>query len=155
MSHHQLFSHFESQGTALMAKERFTSILKDPRVVVWIWGHEHLCTVFEQPHPEYGLYGRCFGHGGMPQSRSGTRNLPRAGEVIYADDNWVRSKASHHGGHLLPDCVILEGPNPYIKGEEEKFTPHGYAVLQLEGRGLMEQVLTPAGKVIYQRQLVA
>jgi len=154
MSHHQLFSHFESQGTALMAKERFTRILKDPRVVVWVWGHEHLCTVFEQPHPAYGLYGRCFGHGGMPHSRSKTRDLPRAGEAIYADDHWVRSKASQHGGHLLPDCVILEGPNPYIKGEEDKFAPHGYAVLQLEGKGLLEQVLTPSGKVIYQRQLV-
>jgi hypothetical protein len=49
MSHHQLFSHFESQGTALMANDRFTRILKDPRVVVWIWGgceelDEAFCT---------------------------------------------------------------------------------------------------------------
>ena len=46
-------------------------------------------------------------------------------------------------GHALPNVVVLEGPNPYIKDEEDKFTPHGYAVLNLDGPTLKEQVLDP------------
>lgn len=151
LSHHQLFSHFESQGVDLMAQERFTRILKDPRVVAWYCGHEHRCTIFEQKHSVYDLYGRCIGHGGMPQSRSKTRNLPQATDPIYSRDLWVRSSGQNKN---LPDCVVLEGPNQYIVGEQNKFTPHGYAVLLLDGHNLIEQVLTASGQVIYEKHLV-
>ena len=32
-----------------------------------------------------------------------------------------------------PSCLALDGPNPDIKGEEEKFVPHGYMTLELNG----------------------
>jgi hypothetical protein len=145
-----MFSHFDSQGTKLMANPRFVAVLKDPRVVAWYWGHEHPCIVYEDVHPEYKLHARCMGNGGMPHSRAETRHLPRAQQPEYAAAQWVRQSASAR----LPSCVVLEGPNPYIKGEEDKFVPHGYGVLKLEGTGLHEEVHSPDGKVVYARQLL-
>ena len=51
----------------------------------------------------------------------------------------------------LPAAVVLEGENPLIPGEAQKFTPHGYAVLVLDGPTLKEEVRDPFGHVIYDR----
>jgi Calcineurin-like phosphoesterase len=152
-SHHQLYSHFESQGTKLANHPEFGAILRSKRIFAWYWGHEHRCSIFEAPDRNYGILARCIGHSGMPQSRTRTRNLPRAGEPIYADAEWRRSPAQTVGGNLLSDVVVLEGRNEFITGEEDKFSPHGYAVLSFDGPHLEEQVLTPTGQVIYEKAL--
>ena len=51
--------------------------------------------------------------------------------------------------------MVLEGRNEFITNEEDKFTPHGYAVLTLDGPMLKEQVLDPTGQVIYEKQLAS
>ncbi|CAN5253552.1 hypothetical protein BH10PLA2_BH10PLA2_14220 [soil metagenome] len=152
-SHHQLYSHFESQGVKLWGHQRFGPILRSKRIFAWYWGHEHRCTIFEERDTSFGLYGRCIGHGGMPQSRKATRDLPRANEPAYLKAQWRRSSAQMNADNNLPSCVVLEGQNPFIVGEEEKFSPHGYAVLTLDGRQLREQVLDPHGEVIYDKIL--
>ena len=81
-------------------------------------------------------------------------DLPQAGEPVYNRAEWRRSAAQTKGGNLLPDVVVLEGPNEYIKDEEDKFSPHGYAVLNFDGPSLTEQVLNPKGQVIYEKKLV-
>jgi hypothetical protein len=152
-SHHQLYSHFEAQGSKLWGHPRFGAMLRSKRFFAWYWGHEHRCTIFEDRDSMFGLYARCIGHGGMPQSRKATRALPRSTEPLYAKAEWRRSPAQTKAGNLLPSCLVLEGPNAYIVGEEAKFSPHGYAVLTLDGPRLREQMLDPAGSVIYDKLL--
>lgn len=152
-SHHQLYSHFESQGDKLWGHPGFGAILRSKRIFAWYWGHEHRCTLFEAPDERFGLYGRCIGHGGMPQSRRATRGLSEAREPRYAKGEWRRSPAQKVDGNELPACVVLEGRNPYIKDEEEKFSPHGYAVLTLSGPRLTEQILDPTGQELYKQDL--
>ena len=48
-SHHQLYSHFESQGTKLWSHPGFGAILRSKRIFAWYWGHEHRCSIFEAP----------------------------------------------------------------------------------------------------------
>lgn len=153
-SHHQLYSHFEGQGTKLWQQPRFGAILRSGRVFAWYWGHEHRCSIFEAPDANFGILGRCVGHGGMPQPRSATRNLPRDPRGEFSRAEWKKSAACVREGNQLSDVVVLDGTNPLIPGEEDKFTPHGYAVLTLDGTHLIEEVRDPSGTVIYQRQLV-
>jgi hypothetical protein len=153
-SHHQLYSHFDDQGTKLFGHPGFGEILRSKRIFAWYWGHEHRCVLFEQPDANFGLYGRCIGHSGMPESRAPTHNQPRAREKIYEHAQWLRSAARTAEGNPLPSAVVLDGPNEFIPGEQDKFSPHGYAVLTLDGRRLKEQVLDATGHVIYEKQLV-
>ena len=112
-SHHQLYSHWESQGSKLWNHPGFGQILRSKRIFAWYWGHEHRCTVFEGPDANFGILARCIGHGGMPESRKDTRNLPRAGEPLYARAEWRRSAARDMAGNKLPNVAVLEGPNEY------------------------------------------
>jgi hypothetical protein len=154
-SHHQLYSHFESQGSKLFGHPGFGAILRSKRIFAWYWGHEHRCTIFEEPDQNFGLYARCIGHSGMPQSHTKTRNLPRATARPFERGDWRRSTAQIKEGNPLPSCVVLEGRNPYIKNEEDKFTPHGYAVLTLDGPVLKEQILDPTGVELYANALAS
>jgi hypothetical protein len=153
-SHHQLYSHFEKQGSKLWSHPEFNAVLRSGKIFAWYWGHEHRCSIFEGRDKNYGILARCIGNSGMPDSRDPTRNLPQAGEPVYNRAEWRRSKAQSKEGNLLPDVVVLEGPNEYIKDEEDKFSPHGYAVLNFDGPSLTEQVLNPKGQVIYEKKLV-
>jgi len=152
-SHHQLFSHWESQGTKLRAHPGFSAILASGRIFVWYWAHEHRCTLFEEREPSSGIWARCLGNSGMPQSRHKTKGLPRATEAKYSLGEWRRSGPKSVAGKPLPRCVVLEGENPYIPGEEAKFSPHSFAVLTLDGPNLREQVLDPDGTVLYDELL--
>ncbi len=153
-SHHQLFSQYESQGDKLWAEPAFADILKSHRVFAWYWGHEHRCCIYENPDPRSGILGRCLGHGGMPQSRSLTINLPRAAE--YKDADWRRVAAkTDDNGHAIPQALVLEGRNPYLGDEAEKFSPHGFGTLIFDGPGLVEQVRDCTGSVIYEKRLAS
>jgi hypothetical protein len=153
-SHHQLYSHFEGQGERLWEQPRFGDILRSRRVFAWYWGHEHRCSIFEAPDANFGILGRCIGHGGMPQGRSATKGLPRDTRPEFARADWRKSAAQVREGNQLSDVIVLEGENPLIPGEEHKFTPHGYAVLTLDREHLIEEVRDPSGHVIYDRVLV-
>lgn len=62
LSHHQLFSAYESQGPKLRAALR--GVLDAKRVNAWLWGHEHRLCRYQ---PFQGVTnGRCIGHGGVP-----------------------------------------------------------------------------------------
>lgn len=152
-SHHQLYSHFESQGKKLWAHPGFGEVLRSKRIYAWYWGHEHRCTLFESPDPTFGLWGRCIGHSGMPQSRDPTRQLPKAKGRHFERADWRRSVPQVRDGNALPSAVVLEGRNEDILGEEDKFTPHGYAVLTFDGPKLREQILNASGEVIYDKIL--
>jgi hypothetical protein len=152
-SHQQPYSHFETEGGPLRAHPIFGAILRSRRVFAWYWGHEHRCAIFDAADGAFGILGRCIGHGGMPQSRSATINLPRETGADFARAEWKRSAARVVDGIQLSDVAVLDGENPLIAGEEEKFAPHGYAVLTLDGPRLKEEVRDPSGQVIYERVL--
>lgn len=152
-SHHQLYSHWESQGRKLTGHSGFGEILRSKRIFAWYWGHEHRCSIFEEPDKEFGILARCIGHGGMPQPRGTTRYLPRVEEADFLRAVWRRSDAEEVAGNQLSSVVVLDGPNKFIPGEEDRFAPHGYAVLNLDGPRLVEQVMDAEGGVIYERTL--
>ena len=151
-SHQQLFSCFDQQGPKLRAHPGFAQILNSKRIFAWYWGHEHRCAIYQEPDAASGLLGRCIGHGSMPESRKKTRNLPKATGQHAGD--WRQAPALvTNGVRLAPPSLVLEGPNRYIKGEEDDFLPHGYAVLTLDGSHLIEQMLDADGAEIYKHQL--
>jgi calcineurin-like phosphoesterase family protein len=152
-SHHQLFSGYDSQGAKLRAHPGFARILDSGRIFAWYWGHEHRCAIYQEPDASSGLLGRCIGHGGMPQGRAKTRNLPKAVGQDKADWRQAPARVEANGARIAPPFLVLEGRNPHIPGEEDDFTPHGYAVLTLDGPHLVEQVMDTEGQVVYERVL--
>jgi hypothetical protein len=65
LSHHQYYSVYED------AYSRPAEQLKDffaGQDVVWIWGHEHRLSIYDNYSPDGNItcYGRCLGNGGMP-----------------------------------------------------------------------------------------
>ena len=62
LSHHQMFSAYEGDGSKLENKLR--PVLDAGRIRSWFWGHEHRCVCYK---PQHGIeYARLIGHGGIP-----------------------------------------------------------------------------------------
>ena len=145
-SHQQLFSRLGKQGPKLDAALRH---LLDARAIkAWYWGHEHQSVIYDA-HPRYGLLGRCLGNGGIPE--------PRKPEVIDAPAErsvgsvmWKRFAATSDS----PSCLALDGPNPDVIGEEDRFVPHGFMTLELNGPKLIERVLLASGQEILKNEIV-
>jgi hypothetical protein len=141
-SHHQPFSRLDKQGPELQAA--LADLFQKNAITAWYWGHEHDCIIYDK-HPKFGLLGRCIGHGGIP--------APRKAEVLDAPAvrrlngvAWKRLSASADA----PSSLALDGPNPLVKGEEEKFGPHGYLSLDFDGPNLIERVHLPDGTEIFE-----
>ncbi|RSL18359.1 calcineurin-like phosphoesterase family protein [Edaphobacter aggregans] len=79
LSHHQLFSAYESTGTVIGTKLR--PVLDTNRVRAWFWGHEHRCMLFDD-HQKVG-FARCIGHGGVPVYMSHKQNDPYPSPGAY------------------------------------------------------------------------
>jgi hypothetical protein len=62
LSHHQLFSAYESGNPELLLQ--LDPVLAKRRIKAWFWGHEHRCVVY-RPFNNV-EFGRCIGHGGIP-----------------------------------------------------------------------------------------
>jgi hypothetical protein len=129
-SHHQLFSQMEDQGPKLQVA--LADLLKKQRIQAWYWGHEHRLVIYD-PHPIWGLKGRCIGHGGFPAFRD---DLPDAHGDVY---QWLILPAQPH----VPQARLLDGPNFWITQAPEKFSPHGYVFLQFDGDTAWEIYRTP------------
>jgi hypothetical protein len=144
-SHQQLFSRLSDQGPKLQRALRH--LLESRAISAWYWGHEHQCLVYD-PHPRYGLVARCLGNGGIPEAREQiVKDAPvhaRAGAVC-----WKRLSATADS----PACVALDGPNPDIPETPEKFVPHGFMTLELDGPILRERVFLADGEEILSNQI--
>jgi len=140
-SHHQPYSLLDVQGPKLIAK--LEPYLKTKRIFAWYWGHEHHCVLYDE-HPVWALLGRCIGHGGFPYFRdAGLGSAP-------SKPTWVRLNSKN----LVPGGAVLDGQNPYIRGHETEYGPHGYAVLEFDGPWLKECIVDCEGSTIRSRQLV-
>lgn len=144
-SHQQPFSRFDAQGPKLLAA--LHDLLKAKAIAAWYWGHEHDCILYDS-HPEFGFSGRCAGNGGVPS--------PRREEIMNAPSERVVDAVSWKRFLQTADCpslLILDGDNPYISGEERRFSPHGYMTLELNGPTITERVHLPDGTEIYAGQI--
>jgi hypothetical protein len=139
-SHQQPFSRLDSQGPKL--QQALRHLLESRAITAWYWGHEHQCVIFD-PHPVFGLLGRCLGNGGIPEPRKGSVKAAPAERTI-GNVTWKRLTATADS----PSCLVLDGPNPAIKGEENKFVPHGFMTLEFNGPALVERVLLADGTEI-------
>ena len=64
LTHHEPFSAFVEVEPTLL--ERLKPTFQVRPVDAWLWGHEHLCCVYE-PNVEKAIgFGSCIGHGGVP-----------------------------------------------------------------------------------------
>ena len=139
-SHQQPYSRLDSQGPKLQNALRH--LLTARAITAWYWGHEHQCVIYDK-HTEFGLLGRCLGNGGIPEVRkSEVKNAPT--EKSLEGVMWKRLEATKD----CPRCLALDGPNPDIAGETEKFVPHGYMTLELNGAKLTERVHLANGREI-------
>jgi len=139
-SHHQPFSMLSGQGPKLQQKLR--DLLEKRKIFAWYWGHEHECVIYDR-HDGWQLYGRCVGHAGMPEFRPAMLG-PRK-----PNRQWLRLEKTAQS----PGALVLDGPNPYIMGEETKFTPHGFVGLEFDDDRLMERFLDPDGTEFYCNEL--
>lgn len=140
-SHHQPFSLFDSQGPKLV--EKLGRLLGRQRIFGWYWGHEHRCVLYDR-HPIWRMYGRCVGHGGYPYFRDKLGHLP-----IAEGQSWRRVETKN----LVPGALVLDAPNRYVAGEEERYGANGYVTLELDGPRLHEVIHDPDGTVLREREL--
>lgn len=142
-SHHQPFSAIDHVKPLL--RTAIGVLLGQGKITAWYWGHEHNCVIFDK-HPEWGLLGRCVGHGGIPHPRLDlVKQAPV--EKATAGVKWHRLPANAGS----PSCLFLDGPNLLIAGEEEKFGPHGYLTLDFNGAALTERIHLPDGTTILEQ----
>lgn len=140
-SHHQPFSRLGGQGPNLQAA--LADLFQQKAITAWYWGHEHECIIYDR-HPQSGLLGRCIGHGGIPQPRkSVVMNAPTDRSLNGV--SWKRLAENAYA----PPSLVLDGANPLVKGEEQKFGPHGYLTLDFDGPNLIERVHLPDGTEIF------
>jgi hypothetical protein len=145
-SHQQPFSRFEAQGPKL--QKALQHLLEGRLIAAWYWGHEHQCVLYDQ-HPAWGLFGRCLGHGGIPEARrSEIMDAPEdATQPGGAGCTWRRLTPTADA----PGCIALDGPNVDMKkaSDQRKFAPHGFMTLEFKGPDLVERVFHSNQTEIY------
>jgi hypothetical protein len=144
-THHQLFSWASPTRWAL--ESQLGPLLAGRKIFAWYWGHEHRCVLYDR-HPLWGIHGRCVGHSGYPYFRD-TFTEGTLVERGPQDTAWRKVVT----GKMAPGGLVLEGPNPYIPGHAQRYGPHGYMTLELDGPRLNEIVHTPDGSIAYEREL--
>jgi calcineurin-like phosphoesterase family protein len=150
LSHHQPYSLLDNQGPKLISFLRL--LLDTRRIYAWYWGHEHRCVVYDR-HPNWNLAGRCIGHGGYPYFRdtNALRRRNAAGHTGANGSTWFQLQGTHltadqsrvPGGLIIPSGAVLDGSNPYLEDDAEKYGPHGYVALEFQGNQLFETFYTP------------
>ncbi len=144
-SHQQLFSRLDNQGPKL--QQALRHLLETRAITAWYWGHEHQCVIYDG-HAQYGLSGRCLGNGGIPEPRK--REVKDAATAhTIGNVMWKRLEATENS----PGCLALDGPNPDIKNEEQKFVPHGFMTLEFSGPSLTERVFLADGTEILSNRI--
>jgi hypothetical protein len=117
LSHHQIFSAYETGKNKLIEKIR--PVLKTGRVRSWFWGHEHRCVLYDPT--ENVEYARCVGHGGVP---------------VYM---------THKEGDPYPPPASWEFRD-FIRSGLECWALFGFAVLDFDGPKVTVRYIDENGK---------
>lgn len=144
-SHHQPFSWLEEQHPKMTGK--IGDLLGGKQIFAWYWGHEHRCVLYEK-HETWALHGRCVGHGGYPYMRKDWTGLGATKDP--SNSNWFMLGKKN----FAPGGRVLDGANPFVEENSEKYGPQGYMTVEFSGKHINEIVHAPDGTILYQRQLV-
>ncbi|NDU91856.1 MAG: hypothetical protein G3I10_04505 [Ferrovum sp.] len=137
-SHHQPFSYLNPGGDKLRAK--LGGILESGRIYAWFFGHEHRLVLYAA-HTKWGLSARCVGNGGFPEFRD---TVSGCGGPTH----FVQLPATPD----VPASELLDGPNPFIDdapSDPDKYGPHGFLTLELDGTAAYETYFDPKGTTLY------
>jgi hypothetical protein len=96
LTHHQLFSPYESRASDRKLFQKTADLL--PKVYAWFWGHEHKCIIFGD---HLGIKARCIGHGAIPSAvpygQPGSAQVP----ILNVDERVAPDGGGIHGFALL------------------------------------------------------
>ena len=123
LSHHQPFTAYE-EGVSGSLAANVAAGLGERRLAVWIWGHEHRCTVYRHDvvAPNYDALARytaTLGHGGVPMLVR-----TQAGPVAEADE-----------AMMAPDAGGWEWDATYTI-DDDTWALGGFAVLSFDDASL-------------------
>lgn len=110
LSHHQPFSAFERANTGEVLRERVREFTDAGKIHGWMWGHEHLCVIYDR---HLGLKGRCIGHGCIPYEPP---RDPQAGDVNVL---WWNKRKQQGGGIQGFALLKIDGPRMDIEYIDE------------------------------------
>lgn len=113
LSHHQPFSAFERANTGEGLRERVREFTDAGKIHGWMWGHEHLCIVYDK---HLGVKGRCVGHGCIPYSLP---RDPQAGDVKVLWWNNRKQPPSLGGGTQGFALLTIDGAQMHIEYIDE------------------------------------
>jgi hypothetical protein len=108
LSHHQLFSAYESAGTAIPAAVAPT--LAQFPVTSWFWGHEHRCVLYGA-HQNVG-FARCLGNGGIPVYMAHREAEPYVAPATYEYRKFIQNGIERWA---LFGFAVLDFDGPAIK----------------------------------------
>jgi Calcineurin-like phosphoesterase len=137
-SHHQPYSQLDSQGPKLQAA--LGDLLNSQRIFAWFFGHEHRLVLYDA-HGKWGVKARCVGNGGFPAFRD---NFPGGGGSAAT---WIRLPPKPG----VPAAEILDGSNPYVTDDPQRYSPHGYLTLDFQGPQAFETYYSPNGGIFRPR----
>lgn len=107
LSHHQIFSAYESGNKIL--SEKIKPALATGRVKSWLWGHEHRCVFYD---PCQGVdFGRCIGHGGVPVYMTHAETDPYPSPAFYEYRDFIGKGLEHWA---LFGFAVLDFDGPAI-----------------------------------------
>ncbi len=145
LSHHQPYSLLDKQGPNLIAQ--LTPLLASKKIFAWYWGHEHRCVLYDR-RDDWGLWGRCIGHGGFPYFRDQFGSAPS--KTAPNGLSWRQVPANA----MSPGAMVLDGPNVNIPEHAKEYGPHGFLTITLRADHIEEIVHDADGIVIGQTKLV-
>ncbi len=109
LSHHQLFTAFESIG-GQSVNQRLAAQVGPflPNVDLWLWGHEHDQVIYQR---HLGILGRCIGHGAYPVGITEIPAEPKFSEVPLENVRLHKGDALYAHGYAIID---LDGPSAAV-----------------------------------------
>jgi hypothetical protein len=137
-SHHQPYSQLDAQGPKLQTA--LGDILNTRRIYAWFFGHEHRLVLYDA-HSLWDVKARCVGNGGFPAFRDDLKG--GGGKTTQ----WIRLAAKPG----VPSAEVLDGPNPFITDDPQRYSPHGFLTLQFSGAQVYETYYSPDHEIVRQR----
>ncbi|MGB2711674.1 MAG: metallophosphoesterase [Conexibacter sp.] len=95
LTHHQPYTSFNHDFKTPPMVDKLAPAFAVRDVDAWLWGHEHLCCVYDAGVVPHVGFGSCIGHGGVPvlaidKVPQGVKWLFQEYEVHEDDDKWQR-----------------------------------------------------------------
>lgn len=116
LSHHQPVSAYAKNVPQVMAEKVQAALPAGRSIDAWLWGHEHRCTVYENPAP-YLKFGSCSGNGGVPLLLPDPPLSAQSAGPGYAPASWTYQGAEVVDGNdwLRFGFLVLDFDGPHLR----------------------------------------